>query len=46
MLKATDKMFLQSTQTNLYAAHTAVQLASYQIAYIEGEDVLVTLALN
>jgi len=26
ILKAEDKMFRQSTQTNLYAAHTAVQV--------------------
>jgi len=36
MFKAADKMFRQSTQTNLYAAHTAVQLASYQSAYGQG----------
>ena len=44
MFKAADKMFRQSTQTNLYAAHTAVQLASYQIAYRKGQEALVTLA--
>jgi len=44
MFKAADKMFRQSTQTNHYAAHTAVQLASYQIAYGEGQEALVTLA--
>ena len=44
MFKAADKMFRQSTQTNLYAAHTAVQLASYQIAYGKGQEALVTLA--
>ena len=43
MFKAADKMFRQSTQTNHYAAHTAVQLASYQIAYGEGQEALVTL---
>ena len=37
-------MFRQSTQINLYAAHTAVQLASYQIAYGKGQEALVTLA--
>ena len=30
MFEAADKMFRQATQTNLYAAHTAVQLASHQ----------------
>lgn len=44
IFKAADKMFRQSTQTNLYAAHTAVQLASYQIAYGKGQEALVTLA--
>jgi hypothetical protein len=44
MFKAADKIFRQSTQTNLYAAHTAVQLASYQIAYGKGQEAFVTLA--
>ena len=44
MFEAADKMFRNSPQTNLYAAHTAVQLASYRIAYGKGQDALVTLA--
>jgi hypothetical protein len=44
MFKAADKMFRRSAQTNLYAAHTAVQLASYQIAFGKGQEALVTLA--
>ena len=36
MFQAADEMFRQSTQINLYAAHTAAQLASYQIAYGKG----------
>lgn len=44
MFQAADEMFRQSTQINLYAAHTAVQLASYQIAYGKGQQALVTLA--
>ena len=44
MFQAADEMFRQSTQINLYAAHTAVQLASYQIAYGKGQEALVTLA--
>jgi len=44
ILKAEDKMFRQSTQTNLYAAHTAVQVGSYQIAYFKNKEALVTLA--
>ena len=44
MYKAADKMFRQSTQTNLYAAHTAVQVGPYQIAYFKNQEALVTLA--
>jgi hypothetical protein len=42
--QAADKMFRQSTQINLYAAHTAVQLTSYQISYRKGQVALLTLA--
>lgn len=44
MFKAADKMYRRSTQTNLYAPHTAVQLASYQIEHGNGQEVLVTPA--
>jgi hypothetical protein len=44
ILKSEDKMFRQSTQTNLHAAHTAVQVGSYQIAYFKNQEALVTLA--
>ena len=44
ILKSEDKMFRQSTQTNLHAAHTAVQVGSYQIAFFKNQEALVTLA--
>jgi hypothetical protein len=44
MFNAADQVFRQSAQTSVYAAHTAVQLASYQIAYGNGQEALVTLA--